>query len=291
MGGLDGRPLVCGMNFMAENTTLDATTGAPLGEISQEPPALEVFLDKHQMKLIALAVLLTIAAIVYVVVKGINQSNEETAGALLTKAEDLSELQTVVKNHGDTEAAFSAKVLLAEKQWADGQQEDAISTLKDFVDSDRDHPARPSAEASLAAKLWSQGKTDEAADLFRNITEDSDSRHLAPYAWISLGDIEAGKGNIAAAEKAYETVENEFAGSTFSQDALNRRLLVKSKAPVEVAAPIVVPETNLTNPEDGAGSPLKDASVEDLLNAVQDGAGSAGGNPLLPDPAPVEPTE
>ncbi len=128
---------------MDENITLDATTGAPLGEISQAPPALEAFLDKHQMKLIALAVLLTILAIVYVIVKGINQSNEETAGALLTKAEDLSELQTVVKNHGDTQAAFSAKVLLAEKQWEDGQQDDAISTLKDFVESDRDHPARP----------------------------------------------------------------------------------------------------------------------------------------------------
>ena len=267
---------------MDENTTLDATTGAPLGEISQAPPALEAFLDKHQMKLIALAVLLTILAIVYVIVKGINQSNEETAGALLTKAEDLSELQTVVKNHGDTQAAFSAKVLLAEKQWEDGQQDDAISTLKAFVESDRDHPARPSAEASLAAKLWTQGKTDEAAELFRDLTEDSDSRHLAPYAWISLGDIEAGKGNAEAAEKAYETVENEFAGSTFSQDALNRRLLVKAKDPVEVAAPIVVPEANLISPGGDIETSLQGASVEDLLNVVQGGASGAGSNSLFP---------
>jgi len=274
---------------MAEHTTLDATTGAPLGEISQAPPALEAFLDKHQMKLIALAVILTILAIVYVIMKGVHQSNEETAGALLTKAENLSDFQSVVKNYGDTEAAFSAKVMLAEKQWEDGQQDDAVSTLKAFVESDRNHPARPSAEASLAAKLWSQGKTDEAAELFRDLTEDADSRFLAPYAWISIGDIEASKGNAEAAEKAYETVENEFAGSTFSQDALTRRLLVKAKAPVEVAAPVVVPEANLTSPD--AGPALQDASVEDMLDAVKDGAGSTDANPLLPDQAPVEPTE
>lgn len=276
---------------MAENTTLDATTGAPLGEISQAPPALEVFLDKHQTKLIVLAVLLTIGAIVLVVIKGINESNEETAGALLTEAEELSELQAVVNNHGNTQAAYSAKVLLAEKQWEDGQQDDAIATLKAFVESDRDHPARPSAEASLAAKLWSQGKTDEAAEYFRDLTEDSDSRHLAPYAWISLGDIEAAKGNIEAAVEAYETVENEFAGSSFSQDALNRRLLVNAEAPKEVSAPIVVPETNFTSPDDELESPLQDASVEDLLNAVQGGAGGVGGNPLLPETDPVDATE
>lgn len=277
---------------MSEHTTLDATTGAPLGEISQAPPALEVFLDKHQMKLIVLAVILTIVAIVAVIMKGVKKSNEETAGAMLSKAEDISGLQAVVKNHGDTEAAFSAKVLLAEKQWEEGQQDDAIATLKAFVDGDRAHPARPSAEASLAAKLWSQGKTDEAAELFRDLTEDSDSRFLAPYAWISLGDIEAGKGNTEAAEKAYETVESEFAGSTFSQDALTRRLLVKAKAPVEVAAPpIVVPEANLTTPEDGLESPLQDASLEDLLNAVKDGVGGVDANPLLPGSDPVEPAE
>ena len=278
---------------MSEHTTLDATTGAPLGEISHAPPALEVFLDKHQMKLIVLAVILAIGAVVFVVLKGIKQSNEETAGALLAKAADLSELQAVVKNHGDTEAAFSAKVLLAEKQWDDGLQDESISTLKAFVDSDRDHPAHAAAQASLAAKLLSQGKIEEAETLFREITEDSDARYLAPYAWISLGDIEAGKGNVGAAEKAYETVENEFPSSTYSQEALTRRLLVKAKQPTEVAAPVEVPEVNLTSPgaADAPGMPMNDASVEDLIKAVKDGAADVDADPEVPDAEPTAPTE
>ncbi len=278
---------------MPNHTTLDATTGAPLGEISQAPPALEIFLDKHQMKIIVLAILLAIAAVIFVILRGIDQSNEESAGALLTKAEDLSDLQAVVKNYDDTKAAFSAKVLLADKQWEDGQQDDAIATLKAFVESERSHPARPSAEASLAAKLWSQGKADEAETLFRSITEDTEARYLAPYAWISIGDIEAAKGNTEAAQKAYETVESEFAGTTYAGEAVTRRLLVKAKPPVEIEAPVVVPDANLTNPAaDGAAEvPLKDASVEDLLKAVKDGAAGADANPLLPQEEPSEPTE
>lgn len=278
---------------MPKHTTLDATTGAPLGEISQAPPALEVFLDKHQMKVIVLAVLLAIVAVVFVILKGIKQSNEESAGALLTKAEDLAELQAVVKNYEDTEAAFSAKVLLAEKQWEDGQQDDAIATLKGFVDSERAHPARPSAEVSLAAKLWSQGKVDKAEALFRDLADDSDARYLAPYAWISIGDIEAGKGNTEAAQKAYETVENEFAGSSYAGEAQTRLLLVKASAPVEVAAPVVVPEANVTSPDtDGAeGMPMNEESIEEMLKAVKDDAAGMDANPLLPDAEPAEPTQ
>jgi predicted negative regulator of RcsB-dependent stress response len=278
------------MNFMSEHTTLDATTGAPLGEISHAPPALEAFLDKHQMKLIVLAILLVISAAVYVVMDGVKQSNEETAGALLNTADDLSGLQSVVKNHGDTAAAFSAKILLAEKQWDDGQQDDAIATLKAFVESDRDHPARPSAEASLAAKLWAQGKTDDAAKVFQDLADDTDSRYLAPYAWISLGDIEAAKGNADAAAKAYETVEEEFPSSTFSQEAMSRRLLLKAKDPIEVAAAIVVPDANIIGSDEG-DTPAGDASVEDLLNSIKQGAGDAGANPLMPEPETPQPAE
>ncbi len=272
---------------MSKETTLDATTGAPLGEISQAPPALEVFLDKHQMKLIVLAALLAIGAAGYVVYQGIEQSGEETAGALLAKASDISELQGVVKNHEGTAAADSAKVLLAEKQWEDGQQDDAVATLKGFIDSSKGHPAVPSAKASLASKLLAQGKQDDAAEIFQELADDSDARFLAPYAWISLGDIELSKGDADAAAKAYETVEREFPGSPFAQEAKQRSLLLKAKPPVEVAAAIVVPETNLTGEEDDAVAP-EDVAAPDLLDALKGDSGGTGPNPLIEIPKEPE---
>lgn len=293
-GGLHGCSPDGGTNFMSENTTLDATTGAPLGEISQTPPALEVFLDKHQMKLIVLAVLLILVAIVFVIMRGVKQSNEETAGAMLVSAEDISGLQAVVKNHGDTSAAFSAKILLAEKQWEDGQQDDSIATLRAFIGAERDHPAWPSAQSSLAAKLLSQGKTDEAEGLFKELTDAPEARYLAPYAWIRLGDIAMESGKTEAAEKAYETVEEDFPGSSYAQEALQRRLLLKAEAPLEVTAPIVVPEVNFTDDEDGsqtAEPPSGEAGVEEMLESLQNGTNTAPPNPLLPEENSTPPSE
>lgn len=263
---------------MSEDNKPAAPIGTPLGEISQAPPALEMFLDKHQMKIIALAALLAILAVVYVVYKGVVEGGEKAAGALLAKAEDISDLQGVVKNHEGTAAAYSAKVLLAEKQWDDGQQDDAVATLEAFIDGGSGHPALANAKASLASKLLAQGKQDEAAVMFREMTDDPTAHFLAPYAWISLGDIAAAKGDNDAAAKAYGMVEMDFPGSSFSRDAALRALLLKAKVPVEVAAPITVPETNFTGDEDDSAGELK---IEDLIDTVKDGAGDVGTNPLL----------
>lgn len=265
---------------MSDNNTLSVESSGPLGEISQAPPALEMFLDKHQTKIIVLAVILTISVAVYVVYKGIARSGEEAAGGLLAKAGDISELQGVVKNHEGTAAAYSAKVLLADKQWQDGQQDDAVATLRAFIESGTKHPALASAKASLASKLLAQGKQDEAAELFRKITDIPDALYLAPYAWISLGDIESAKGNTEAAAKAYDTVKTEFPDSSFARDAAQRALLLKAKAPIEVAAPITVPETKLGSDKEGAEVP-EEIKIDDLIDAAKKGTGDAGANPLL----------
>lgn len=264
---------------MSDTQTPSPLSGTPLGEISQAPPALEVFLDKHQSKIIALALLIAVLAVVYVVYKGIAEGKEMAAGAALAKAADVSDLQGVVKNHEGSTAAQSATVLLAEKQWEDGQQDDAVATLKEFIESGKTHPALPNAKASLASKLLAQGKTDEATSIFQDLTEDPSARFLAPYAWISLGDIESAKGDAEAARKAYEMLELDFPGSSFAGDAAKRLLLLKAKAPIEVAAAITVPETKLTGDEGDAAPENKEGN--DLLDAL-DGGGA--NNPLLEIP-------
>lgn len=261
---------------MSDENTLSTSTSAPLGEISQEPPALEVFLDKHQMKLIILAGVLAVAAIAYVVVDGVKQGAEESAGAMLVQAEDASDLEKISAEHGGTAAAFSAKILLAEKQWEDGEQDEAIKTLRAFVDSSSDHPGRASAQSSLAAKLWGLGKTDEAAELFEEITEDDQARFLAPYAWISLGDIRMEKGDKAGAEKAYDAVGQEFSGTTFADQAARRKLILNAKAPVEVSAPISVPDVKFGEDaadDSGAAMNPETEDLQNLLNSASE-AGS-----------------
>lgn len=269
---------------MSEENTPSSASAGPLGEISQAPPALEVFLDRHQMKLVVLAVLLALFAVGYVVYEGIETSKQESAGAKLVKAEDISELQEVANNNPGTAAAHSAKVLLAEKQWEDGQQDDAIQTLETFVAEDVTHPARPSALASLASKLLSQGKREESEEIFTELTTDPDATYIAPYAWIMLGDIHLAEGDKDAAAKAYETVELEYPDSPFAQQAAQRRLLLKAAPPVEVEAKITVPEVKLTG-EDDASAPAA-GQTDDLIEAIR--VDIPDSNPLLPNEEPEE---
>lgn len=277
---------LCAEVAMADDKSLTNPGGVPLGEISQEPPALEMFLDRHQMTLIALAVILALGAVGYVIFDGIKQSAEEAAGGLLAQGEELSELQKVVEEYKGTAAAASAKILVAEKQWDDGQQDDAIASLKALVDSDSDSPAKASAKASLGSKLLSQGKTDEAKGVFEAITENPDAVYIAPYAWISLGDIALANGDTEAAESAYSKIGDDFPGSPFAQVATTRLLVMKAEAPEVVAAKIVVPETNFGGDEEVI-VPEGDATMDDLIDAVNGLGGGADENPLLPE-TPLE---
>jgi TolA-binding protein len=212
-------------------------SNVPLAEISQGPSAFELFLDRHQKKLVGLAILLAIGTAAYVVYDGIKTSQEETAGAALTKAADLKSLQAVIAEHQNTQAASSAAVLLADKQWSEGQQDAAIETLKQFIASQPNHPARSSAQASLGAKLMAQGKSDEAASTFKKLVDDPQSRFIAPYALIGLGDLAYTAGDSAKAEAHYQKVSTEFPDSHFASYATQRLAMVKAKLPIEIEAP------------------------------------------------------
>lgn len=275
---------------MAENQSLTNPGGGPLGEISQAPPALEAFLDKHQLRLIVLAVILALGAVVYVIMNGIKESAEKAAGALLADGDELSELQKVVSEHEGTAAAASAKVLVAEKKWEDGQKEDSISMLRSMVEADSGSPAKPSAKASLGAKLMAMGELEEAKAVFESITENPEAAYIKPYAWVSLGDIAVAKGDKDEAESAYSTVERDFPGSPFIQVATKRLLLMKAEAPREVAEKIVVPETSFGG-DDEVIAPEGEATLDDMIDAVK-GLGDEGVDKgFVPDALGEDPSE
>ena len=210
---------------------------APLAEIAQGPNAFEQFLDRNQKNLIILAVLIAVGVAALVVYRGIEKSRQETAGAALNKAEDLAALQAVINEHAGTTAASSAAILLADRQWTDGQQDAAIETLRNFISSNPQHPARPTAQASLGSKLMIQGKSADASRIFQEIVDDPKSRFIAPYALISLGDIAKLAGDLAKAEASYKRVQTDFPESNFMQSAKRRIDNLKAKPPVEVDPP------------------------------------------------------
>ncbi len=212
-------------------------TSTPLAEISQGPSAFEQFLDRNQKNLIILTILLVIGGAATVVYRGIEKSRQETAGADLNKAADLPALQAVVKDHPDTHAAGSAMILLADRQWSEGQQDAAITTLRDFIAANSGHPAFATARASLGSKLMAQGKAADATALFQEIADDPKARFIAPYALISLGDLAKAAGDFEKAETSYSRVKKDFPESGFADTANKRIATLKAKPPVEVEPP------------------------------------------------------
>lgn len=259
----------------------------PLAEISQGPNAFEEFLDRNQKNLVILAILLAIGAAALVIYRGIEKSRMETAGAALNKAEDLAALQAVVNEHAGTTAALSAMVLLADRQWSDGQQDAAVETLRAFISSSPSHPARPAAQASLASKLMAQGKSADAARVFEEVVADPSARFIAPYALISLGDISKVAGDLDKAEASYKRVKTEFPDSSFADTANRRIAILKTKPPVEIEPP-PAPEPKPNTPPASLIPPVPGGVVP---APIPPPAPAPPAEVPAPGPAPAPPTE
>jgi TolA-binding protein len=218
-------------------------SSVPLAEISQGPNAFEAFLDRNQKGIVAFAILLAVGAATLVVYRGIEKSREETAGAALNRASATADYQAVVKDHADTVAAGSARILLADSLWAEGKKDDSINSLRTFLESHPDHPAAPSAKSSLGSKLMDQGKSGDAVKVFEEVAADPTARFIAPFALISLGDLTKDGGDLEKAETYYNRVRTEFADSTFVDSANRRIATLKAKPPVEIEPPPAPAET------------------------------------------------
>lgn len=250
-------------------------SNAPLAEISQGPSAFEQFLDRNQKNLIILSILIALGTGAYVVYSGIEESKETTAGNALNKAEDLASLQAVVTDHAATKAAQSAMILLADKQWTEGQQEAALTTLRNFISANPKHPGLGSAKASLGAKLMAQGKSADAATVLQEVADDPANRFAAPFALIALGDMARAAGDATKAETFYNKVKTDFATSSYAQEATKRAASLKAKAPVEIAPPPA------PKPEEKPAAAAAPGTTPGITVTP------AGSPPAAPLPAPV----
>lgn len=231
---LIGLPQYCVIPIMSADLK---DSPVPLAEISQGPNAFEAFLDRNQKGVVVFAILLALGGVAAVVYRGIESSRQESAGAELTKAEDLAAYQAVIEGNANTSAAASAMVLLADSQWTAGKKDDAIASLQKFIAAYPKHPALPSAKANLGSKLMAQGNTGDATKVFEDLASDPTATYIAPFALISLGDMSKAAGNPEKAEASYNKVTTNFPNSSFAETATRRIAILKTKPPVEIEPP------------------------------------------------------
>ncbi|MCW1922785.1 tetratricopeptide repeat protein [Luteolibacter arcticus] len=281
---------------MAEDS---AETPRPLAEISHGPSAFEAFLDRNQKGMIALGVVLVVATASWIVIKGFKDDAEKTAGAVLVKSEGIPQLQALVKDKPDTAAAGSAQLVIADKQWEADEKDAAIETLRGFISTKPEHPAAISAKASLASRLMQLRKNDEATKLFQELASDPVAKFIAPYALISLGDMQKADGKLDEAEQSYKKAESEYASNPLANLAGQRLKLLRFKAPAEIEPPAAPPAPKelempkLDGLEDaalpkGLDGPLGDILSGETTTPPAETPAEAPATPAEPPAPPVE---
>jgi len=257
-------------------------TSAPLAEISHGPGAFELFLDRNQKSLIVLLILIILGVAGFVVFQGIQDGVRTTAANALYRASDTAALRKVTEEHAKTPAGATARILLAESLWNDGQQEASIEAINSFLASSPKHPGVPAAKASLAAKKMAQGKSAEATAAFQDIVDDPTSSYLAPYALLCLGDISASAGDKNQAKKFYDQAQSQFPNSGFNQKITQRIASLNSTPPTEIDPPPAPPEPTTTPSSPSFPIPFAPDSI------LPNGSIAPQPSPSTPSPDPPD---
>ncbi|MGJ8695088.1 MAG: tetratricopeptide repeat protein [Verrucomicrobiaceae bacterium] len=241
---------------------------SPIGEIEHGPSGLEAFLDANQKKLMVFGSLLIIAVVAYVIITGVQRKNRETAAAEISAANDLPSLRAAYEKHKDTPAGATALVTIAEKQWADQRQQEAIESLETALSEYPDHPLASSIQLRLGTYHRDLGNLEEATSYFQ-AAADADTAVSSP-ALVALGDLALRAGRNDEANAFYQKV-----GDQYGERHLNFRSLADShKKLVGVAAPKEV--TPAPKPEEAVSDPLKLPELPPLP-------------PIPNSPKPIEP--
>lgn len=262
-----------------------STHPVPIGEIVQGPSAFEQFLDKNQ-KLIAVSAVAAALAIGGVMVyRTIQQDHAAEAGAALSAAKDIAALEKVKTDYADTPSAVSAAMGIADKLWSNGQQDEAIATLKDIMAKFPQHPAAVVAQNTLGYRLMAQGKSGDATLAFQAVVDRESERYLAPSAMIALGDLAKKEGNLEKASELYKKVSAEFKDSPFANMAADRIKFLHFTPPTEIEpppAPTPPAEEASITPEKPTGAAIGSPMLDILSN------GSADKKDATPAPAPAQ---
>ena len=200
-----------------------AESPSPIGEISQEPSALESFLDANQKKLLMVGILVILILVGYVIYDGLREMSIRDEAATVAAAKTVPEYEKVSQEMAGKTTGGTALLLKTELLWQDQQQQEALSTLQDFISSYPEHPALGSAYARLGSYHQQLGNTAEAKEAFNKTVETQSA--TSSWALLSLGDLAREAGENDEAKSFYERIINEYETSHFQVKALARERL------------------------------------------------------------------
>jgi predicted negative regulator of RcsB-dependent stress response len=207
-------------------------TPSPIGEISQEPSALESFLDANQKKLVMIGILVILILVGYVVYDGIREMNIRDDAALVASSKTVPDLEKTSQALEGTTAGGSALLLKTQLLWQDQQPQEAVTALEDFISKYPEHPAIGSAYTRLGSYQQQLEKITEAKEAYNKAVETKSA--ASPLALLALGDLAREDGNDDEAKAFYERIVSEYETKFQVKTLARQRLdMIGVKPPVE----------------------------------------------------------
>ncbi len=204
----------------------------------------QVFWFKYRKEIASLLVIAILAIIAIAGYRFYRDRREATASTLFGAAKTAAEYQEVISRYGDTSAAASAYLLLADAQRKQGKYSEANATLQRFLEKFPQHELASTARMAIAANLETMGKQDEALATYQQIASTNAGNFNAPMALIAQVHILQEKGRVDDARRICETIMMQYRDSYGALEAgrLLRTLLPPApQTPSVIAPPSISP--------------------------------------------------
>ena len=226
----------------------------PIAKELRTDPALEaqVFWYKYRKQIAILLILAIVAIFAVAGYRLYRDRREATAATLFGAAKTAAAYEQVINRYGDTAAAASAYLLLADGQRKQSKYSESNATLVKFLEKFPQHELASTARMAMAANLEAMGKPDEAFATYQQIASTNTGRFNASMALIEQVHILQEKNRLDDARRICETIMTQYRNSYAAMEAgqLLRRFLksAKPQTPPIVAPPKLGSPTSATVP-------------------------------------------
>jgi len=178
-----------------------------------------VFWYQYQREI---AILLALAVLGIVGLAGYRlyrDRREATAATLFSAAKTPAAYEELINQHGNTAAAASAYLLLADAQRKSGKYAEANATLTKFLEKFPRHELANTARMAMAANQQAMGKEDEAFATYQQVASANVAGFNAPMALIEQVHILQAKGKAEDARRICETIMMQYRDSYAAMEA------------------------------------------------------------------------
>ena len=210
----------------------------PTADASAAALEAQVFWLRYRKEIAGLLVVGVLAICVFGAWRFIRDRREVAASAAFAAAKNPADYEQIVDRYGDTPAAASAYLLLADTQRKGGKIPNANATLERFLEKFSQHELASTARMSIAANLETMGKQDEAIAAYQQIAAGNPNSFNAPLALLAQAQILQVKNRSDEARRICETILMQYRQSYASMEASQ---LLKTLKPANSPAPTVSP--------------------------------------------------